>query len=273
MRGINKKALVAGAAIAAMAGPALAGHAWSTYHWQRTTDQISPPVHDNVDSRWQKYYEMAVADWNKSTVIESGMAPGTVSPKRCPQVSGTIQVCNERYGRNGWLGLASISISGGHIVSGTTKVNDSYYTAGSIYDADANGDGIKEWMAAVMCQEIGHDYGLGHQDENQNDDRTNSCMEYTNNPVGNEHPDFHDYDQLLLIYNHMESAATAVFGGRGAGLGADTGDTPREWGRAIGQDAQGRPNRFMRQTGANSFIITHVTWAIGEGPRGSGGHH
>lgn len=254
MRGIkvSTRVMLAGVAAAVVAMPVFAEHSWSTYHWKRTTSQISPPVHDNVDSRWQSYYEMAVADWNKSTVIESGMAPGTVNPKRCPQVTGTIQVCNDSYGRNGWLGLASISLSGGHIVSGTTKVNDSYYTTGSRYDTPA-------WRAAVMCQEIGHDYGLGHQDENQSDDLTNSCMEYTNNPVGNEHPDFHDYDQLLLIYNHTESA-TAVASSRTAPNGAASGDSPADWGTAIGKDPAGRPNRFMRREGS-LIKVTHVTWA------------
>ena len=266
MRGMNKKALIAGAALAAIAAPALAVHAWGTYHWQRTTTQITPPVYDNVDARWDTYLSNAVVDWNKSTVIESQLRPGTNDPRKCRQVAGTIQACNAAYGRNGWLGLASISISGGHISSGTTKVNDSYYTTGGYYDTPA-------WRASVMCQEIGHDYGLGHQDENQNDDRTTSCMEYTNNPVGNESPDQHDYDMLVSIYNHMESAATAVFGGRGAGMGAEAGDTPREWGRPVAYDRQGRPNRFERQDGPGAFTITHVTWALGEGPRGGGRTH
>lgn len=265
MRGIHKKALIVGVALTAIAAPALAGHSWGTYHWKRTTTQITPPVYENLDSRWESYGQTAVADWNQSTVIQSSYNVGTSDPRKCRQVSGTIQLCNAAYGRNGWLGLASISLSGGHIVSGTTKVNDSYYTTGGFYDTPG-------WRAAVMCQEIGHDYGLGHQDENSNDDTTNSCMEYTNKPDGNMHPDQHDYDQLLSIYNHMESAATVTFGGRGAGMGAEAGDTPREWGRAVGFDRQGRPNRFERQDGPGVYTVTFVTWALGEGPRGGGRH-
>jgi hypothetical protein len=36
-----------------------------------------------------------------------------------PPGGGTTQVCNGKYGNNGWLGLASISITGGtHITQG-----------------------------------------------------------------------------------------------------------------------------------------------------------
>jgi len=245
---------VFGIAAGVLASPSLAVHSWSNYHWKRTTTQISPPVGDNVTSVWQSYYEMAVADWNKSTVIESPLAAGQTTPKRCNPVDGTIQVCNEAYGRNGWLGLASIWLSDGHIIKGTTKVNDSYYTTGSKYDTYS-------WRAAVMCQEIGHDYGLGHQDENQNDDLTNSCMEYTNDPTGNEHPDQHDYDQLLLIYNHTESSSTTASKTASSG----SGNTPAEWGRAIDHDAHGRPHMFMRPTSDGQVMITHVYWVPKEG--------
>ena len=103
---------------------------------------------------------------------------------------------------NGWLGIASIWLSGGHISQGTTKVNDTYYTMAQ-YNTPS-------WRAAVTCQELGHDYGLAHQDEDFSTDATNSCMEYTSWPEGNEHPDQHDYDQLLEIYDHFESASAAA---------------------------------------------------------------
>lgn len=250
------KAIVAALATTALAAPVLAGHAWSTYHWKRGSAELSIPTGDNVDSRWDSYLDQAIVDWNKSTVINSAKVAGTTNPKNCRAVAGTIQVCNANYGQNGWLGLASISISGGHISQGTTKVNDTYYNMAQ-YNTPA-------WRAAVMCQEIGHDYGLGHQDENSNDDRTTSCMEYTNNPVGNEHPDAHDYEQLVAIYNHAESGAAVMGGGSSA---AETGDTPAEWGRAVHFMKDGRPDVFERIDGPGQKTITHVYWAIGEGPR------
>jgi len=252
------RAIVLGIAACAIAGPALASHSWNNYHWKRTTAEISPPVGDNVSAAWDSYLNVAIADWNQSTVINSPKVPGSSSPRQCRAVAGTIQVCNERYGQNGWLGLASIWLGAdGHISQGTTKVNDTYFNMAQ-YNTPA-------WRAAVMCQEVGHDYGLGHQDENSNTDLTNSCMDYTNNPAGNEHPDAHDYQQLLSIYNHMEAAAM-TFGGGGAPSSAESGDTPAEWGRAIGFTRDGRPNVFEKIEG-NGRKITHVYWAIGEGPK------
>ena len=94
-------------------------------------------------------------------------------------------------------------------------------------------------------------------------------MDYTNLPAGNEHPDAHDYQQLLDIYNHTEAAAS-IGGGRGSS-GADVGDTPAEWGRAIHFLRDGRPDVFERIDGPGMKTITHVFWALGEGPRGPRG--
>lgn len=240
--------------------PVLAVHSWNNYHWKRTTAELTVPVGDNVDSRWDAYLVKAVADWNQSTVINSPLVAGSTNPKNCRAIAGTIQACNSKYGNNGWLGLASISISGGHITQGTTKLNDTYYDTPT-YNTPA-------WRAAVTCQEIGHDYGLGHQDEDSSTDNTTSCMDYTNRPEGNESPDAHDYQQLTIIYNHLESAMTTMLGGGRGNAGADIGDTPDTWGRPVNFDRQGRPNIYERIDGPGQKTVTHVTWAIGEGPRG-----
>lgn len=249
---------------AMLAGPVLANHAWSNYHWKRTTAQLTVPVGDNVDSRWDAALVTAVNDWNQSTVIQSPLVAGSTRPRTCRAVAGTIQVCNASYGNTGWLGIASISLSGGHITQGTTKLNDTFFDTAQ-YNTPA-------WRALVTCQEVGHDYGLGHQDEGFSNPNLNTCMDYTNNPASNQHPNAHDYEQLLLIYNHME-AAFALGQSDAAGAAAEIGDTPETWGRAIGFDKQGRPNVYERQDGPGRKTITHVFWAIGEGPRGKPHDH
>ena len=256
------RAIVLGVAACAVAAPALATHSWNNYHWKRTTLEISPPVGDNVRGVWDAHLVTAVNDWNLSTVINSPLVPGSTSPRQCRAVAGTIQVCNERYGQNGWLGIASIWLGAdGHITQGTTKLNDTYFNMAQ-YNTPS-------WRQLVTCQEVGHDYGLGHQDENFSTDNTTSCMDYTNQPAGNEHPDAHDYQQLLLIYNHLETAAMTL--GAGAPTTSESGDTPAEWGRPIHFTADGRPDVFMRMEGQGRKI-THVFWAIGEGPKGQQHH-
>ena len=259
--GFARKAVVTaalGSAALLIGGPLLASHAWSTYHWSRTTAQITPPVGDNVSSQWDSYLQTAVADWNQSIYIQSPLVAGQANPRNCRPRAGRIEVCNSTYGNTGWLGIAQIWLSGGHITQGVTKLNDSYFNTAQ-YNTPA-------WRAAVTCQEIGHDYGLGHQDEDFSTDATTSCMEYTSVPAGNEHPDFHDYAMLEQIYAHAHGTQSP------ATTEAPGGNSPAEWGRAIGFDRQGRPNVYENEIRPGVRIVTHVTWAMGEGPPGRQRH-
>ena len=243
---------------AMIAAPVMATHSWGGYHWKRTTNaELAIPVGDNVNATWQSAFDTAVADWNVSNVIQSPVVAGTLNPKTCKAVAGTIQVCNASYGRTGWLGIASISLSGGHISQGTTKLNDTYFNTAQ-YNTPA-------WRALVTCQEIGHDYGLDHQDEVFDNANLNTCMDYTNLPASNQHPNAHDYSMLSDIYNHLDAAA-ALPSAPGNSAHADIGDTPASWGRPVHRDGQGRPDTYERQDGQGGKTITHVFWAIGEGP-------
>jgi hypothetical protein len=68
----------------------------------------------------------ASTDWTRSSVLDSSVVAGLTTGRKCRATNGRIEVCNARYGFNGWLGLAQIWTSGGHIVKATTKLNDSY---------------------------------------------------------------------------------------------------------------------------------------------------
>lgn len=276
-------ALLSCAALAV--SPAFAGHAWNNYHWSRGGAEVTAPVGDNVTSVWDSYLQVAVnggggkPGWNNSSVIQSSLVGGSVTnPKTCKPVGGTIQVCNSRYGNNGWLGIAQIWLSGGHISQGVTKLNDTYFNTPS-YNTPA-------WRRLVICQEIGHDYGLGHTNEIFNNINDGTCMDYTNAPAGgvvggfnyglsNEYPNNHDFDQLEAIYAHPDPTnfAERTVGKPAARPPSEAagGDSPAEWGRAIHSDGNGRPDVFEQDLGPGRKKITHVFWAIGEGPGGS--HH
>lgn len=253
--------------------PVFAGHAWGTYHWSKPSgSQVSAPVHNNVTSVWDPYLDRAVADWNQSTVIQSpyGSAYGPLSTaKRCTSATGKIEVCNARYGQNGWLGIAGISLSGGHISKGYTKLNDTYFDTAK-YNTPA-------WRRMVTCQEVGHDYGLGHVNETFTDTNTGSCMDYTNDPSGNagtngnlsnEYPNQHDYDMLASIYNH-NNAETLPFDAMRADATRPTTveeflNKADQWGEPISFDGNGRPNVFRLKMGADHGdheSLTHVFWA------------
>src|SRR6187401_2877596 len=77
---------------------------------------------------------------------------GLSSARTCKPTLGRVEVCNSKYGNNGWLGIAQIWASGNHITQGTTKLNDTYFST-SRYNTTA-------WRNLVSCQEVGHDVGL-----------------------------------------------------------------------------------------------------------------
>lgn len=274
MKAMMKVAVGLGVTAAVLASPASGRHSWGGYHWARTTNPLAVKIGDNVSSAWDAYLVEANIDWNKSTVIESPLVAGSTNPSTCDFVPGTIQVCNAAYGENGWLGLASIEITNdNHITRGTTKLNDTYYSRPT-YNTPA-------WRRLVMCQEIGHDYGLDHQNEAQNNRNLGTCMDYTNSPTGggkygslsNEHPNQHDYDQLVTIYSHLDGFNTSVAGVLGNVKAGKIGNTPDTWGRPVRFMPDGRPDMYVRLDGPGRMTITHVFWAPGEGPRNVRGHH
>ena len=262
---------------ALVTGPAIANHAWGSYHWGRTSNPLKLEIRTAISSQWTSSVNTAIGDWDQSNVLQlSGPVASGANAKKCTAINGKVLVCNAAYGQRGWLGIASIWLSGNHITKATTKLNDSYHSYAP-YNSSA-------WRALVACQEIGHDFGLGHQDENFSNPNLNTCMDYTNNPESNQHPNQHDYDQLASIYSHLDSSNTSAtqttnFGLRvpgkspvaPPGLNEEAGDSPAEWGKAIGNDGKGRPNLLVQDLGGGRRTVTHVFWAIGEGPEG--GHH
>jgi hypothetical protein len=166
-------------------------------------------------------------------------------------------VCNAKYGATGWLGIASIWASGDHITAGTVKLNDTYYNT-STYNTPA-------WKNLVMCQEVGHLFGLGHQDEAFDNANLNTCMDYTSNPESNQHPNVHDYDMLEIIYAHLDSSSSL---GQAVtpSLAQDSND-PTAWGKEVHRSEDGRASVFEQDLGQGNKILRHVFWAE---PRG---HH
>ena len=272
---MNKKLLVSlvVVAVSVAAGMfsliAYASHSWGGYHWSRTVNPFNLKLGDNV-STWDSYLSTTSGDWSVSTVLDTEVVPGNTNalkgkntPKNCVPTSGRVEVCNSKYGNNGWLGVASIWVSGGHITQGTVKVNDTYFNTAR-YNTPA-------WRNLVMCQEVGHTLGLDHQNETYDTPNLGTCMDYTSDPDGtingwlsNEHPNQHDYDQLETIYAHLETAFTGVFGKKfPAPVTADDIDTsnPSEWGKVIRKSGDGRSSLHERDMGNGRKLFTFVIWA------------
>jgi len=231
---------------------ASANHSWNGYHWARIQNPFALKVGDNVNSTWDSYLDTTVSDWSNSSVLDLTKVAGqSRNTKRCSATSGRVEVCNSTYGSTGWLGVASIWASGSHITQGTVKLNDTYFNTPT-YNTPA-------WRNLVACQEVGHTLGLDHQDENFNNANLGTCMDYTNNPSTNQHPNQHDYDELVTIYSHLDS--TTTIGAVPPGFqNADT-STPAQWGKLIRQSRDGRLGLYMRDFGGGHKIFTFVFWA------------
>ena len=245
-------------AVGAFATIAYATHSWGGYHWARTVNPFTLKLGDNVSSTWDAYLGTTSIDWSVSDVLDTTIIPGK-SNASCKATKGRVEVCNRTYGNNGWLGVAQIWISGSHITQGTVKVNDTYFKTAK-YNTPA-------WRNTVMCQEVGHTLGLDHQDEAFNNSNLGTCMDYTNDPDGalygqlsNEHPNAHDYEELALIYAHLD-ATTTVGQTISNGQAKVNLEEPGQWGKAIKESRDGRNSLYERDFGNGDKVFTFVIWA------------
>ncbi len=193
-------AVVAVSALATTTAAAVTTPQWNNYRWARS-GPLSIRLGDNVASQWDPYLPIAASDWSAANNIDFVPVAGTSRASSCSAVYGTVQACSYNYGATGWLGLASVWLSGGYIVQATVKLNDYYFGSGR-YNTTA-------FRQFVTCQEVGHTLGLGHINEVFTDPNVGSCMDYTNDPSGllgtngplnNLHPYAGDFATLDRIY-------------------------------------------------------------------------
>lgn len=237
-----------------------ANHSWGNYHWARTANPFTLKLGDNLSSSWDSYLGTTSSDWSQSIVLDTTIVAGGTNPKNCRATNGRVEVCNSKYGNNGWLGLAQIWVNGSHITQGVTKVNDTYFSRPQ-YNTPA-------WKNLVMCQEVGHTLGLDHQDENFSNVNLGTCMDYTNSPDSNQHPNPHDYEQLETIYAHLDGFTTIQSGTQKLPLGqsisqeilngSDFGNR-NEWGRELRNN--GHVALYERDFGNGNKLVTFIIWA------------
>ena len=244
-----------------------ADHAWGSYHWARTTHSFDLTVVNSTTDDWDQFVTAAVADWSQSGVLnmveDAGGSTSNNIRRQCKAPTGKIRICNLAYGNNGWLGLAGISIdSNGHILTGYTKLNDTYFSSGFYNTPD--------WKQSVACQELGHDVALEHQDEDFNNTSLFSCMDYQDPPFA--WANAHDFDQLDLIYGHLDSYNSYAGGGSGGGgdvcdappgkgcnkAGVGQGNSKSEWGMSLGR--RGAAETFIRTDPDGTRHLTFVRW-------------
>jgi hypothetical protein len=256
------------ASLAIGAGDASANHSWGGYHWARTANPFTLQLGNNMTASWQTYLTTASSDWSSTandgptdsfgnvvknplrTTIVAGTAKG-----RCQPTSGTVQVCDASYGANGWLGLAQIWLSNGHIVQGTTKMNDTYFKTSTYNNPNEK--------AHVVCQEIGHTFGLDHQSTTGAD--LNTCMDYFSNTGANAtntdstHPNLHDYGELTLIYSHLDGYNSFTSGAAAPSKPAAAPGLASDGTPVGASPAKGRV--YVTDLPDGGRIVTWIRWA------------
>jgi len=266
-----KHALIRSASIsivtlAAIVVPAIssATNSWGGYHWARTTPQFTLKTGDNLTTaNWKGQLAQASSDWNSPTLFGATSTPlltaivGGKANRRCSMVAGTTQVCNGSYGTNGWLGLASINVTGdGHITQGSAKMNDTYFATATYNNPNER--------RHVMCQEVAHTFGLDHQSTDGSSQ--NTCMDYFSNTGANAGsalsttPNTHDFDELNLVYAHLDGTTTVAAMAALAASASDVTDDPASWGNLISQSPNGRSSTYERGNSDGSKTVTHVYW-------------
>ena len=226
-------------ALGAAAAPAQANNSWGDWHWERSSNPVTLTVlNSTTDARtpvggqnWPALLGPVAADWTASSVLDLAVQPQTAAdlaarPACLPQ-PGAIRVCNVTNPDVTWLGLAIVfpdtTSGGGHLTAATAQVNDSWFGL-PLYNA-VNAQ-------HVLCQEVGHTFGLDHQSDDGSD--LNTCMDYAD-ALDNPSPNSHDYQQLNTIYSHLDGAGSG--GGTGGSSKGGKGNKGGKSGGAKGATA------------------------------------
>lgn len=154
-------------------------------------------VLDNLqqDSDWHSYMDEAIMDWDNGSpdAVTLNMRTMTYDPD-CRAVRRAMKVCNANYGPTDWRGVNQILLQDDYIITSLAKMNDYYL--------DGTNRAQKQY---TMCHELGHGLGLGHSDENFHNKDLGNCMDYTERPQNNMHPDTMNFETLVELYGSVNA--------------------------------------------------------------------
>eukprot|EP00956_Cyclotella_meneghiniana_P017349 scaffold28190_cov70-Cyclotella_meneghiniana.AAC.3 len=148
-------------------------------------------------SDWHQYFDTSVIDWNDGTPDAVNLyLRYSAYDADCRAVRKAMKVCNGNYGPTDWRGVNQILLQDEYIITSLAKMND-YYLEGTNMAQ-------KQY---TMCHELGHGLGLGHTDENFYNKDLGNCMDYTEKPQNNMHPDESNFRKLEEMYGNIDGTS------------------------------------------------------------------
>jgi hypothetical protein len=174
---------------------------WLPVNGEEDGRGLTLQIVDNLanGSDWDDYFRAYVEEWDNGTDAVTLNIRTTSYDPDCRGVLRAMKVCNGNYGPTEWNGVNLILVKDGYIISSIAKMND-YYLEGT----------NEAQRKFTMCHELGHGLGLGHSDENFQNTDTGNCMDYTNTPENNLHPDEYNFKILDELYGSAVGNGTVA---------------------------------------------------------------
>jgi len=173
-----------------------------TYRWDNGGDGngLEMKIYNALSEDWYSYLDQAVQDWGngppKSLSLSTEIVPYDFD---CSPIKGHIKACNGNYGYTDWKGINESILIDGYIVSSTVRLNDFFMKAAT--------SGSRQY---TICHELGHGFGLPHNDENFFNKDLGSCLDYTVRPEQNQQPSAYDFERLAELYGAISSGRRSL---------------------------------------------------------------